>query len=662
MTFRLRPLLLLLTVLSVQAPPCRGDDAESPQELRVAGVVLKWVRGDRDANFARLVPLVRQAAEHGANVVCTTECFLDGYSIDDKSIPLEQFRSLGEPIPGGLYFTRLEQLADELDIYLIVGILERQGQQLYNAAVILGPDGALLGKHRKQKLEHEAVRITPGVDASPLATPIGSLGLMICADRRKPELVAELCTEGADILFCPSGGMFGPRKNDWILQDRSRENEKYIVFTHPTEFLVTDPAGRIVHRVLLGDDLEMDPEEIGTSQDSRGVFYFDFERNENGKWQASTRSGALSRPSMPTHAAKEEVRAFASRRVPDVRLGDSRDAWLKQADALRKRLLHEVMFRGTAAAWRDAPSQVHWHDEVIEGRGYRIRKFRYEALPGFWLPALLYEPAELRDKMPVVINPNGHHGGGKAMPYKQRRCINLARRGMLAYSLEFIDMGQLRDRDNRHNRLVQLDLCGTSGLAPFYLALTRAIDVALDHPNVDPERVAVAGLSGGGWQSILLAALDTRVTLANPVAGYCGLHARIQGDNNIGDARKQIPSDMCAVADYTHLTAMVAPASVAADPTTLKTSAASFQTRFCLGSNESDARHISCAKPLKTSGFISTMIPGRIISTKTIGKPSTGSFTTTSFRLRARPRSRFRWMIRRSFQKMRWPYPCRGKT
>ena len=129
---------------------------------------------------------------------------------------------------------------------------------------------------------------------------------------------------------------------------------------------------------------------------------------------------------------------------------------------------------------------------------------------------------------------------------------------MLAYSLEFIDMGQLSDRDNRHNRLVQLDLCGAAGLAPFYLALTRAVDVALDHPNVDPDRVAVAGLSGGGWQSILLSALDTRITLANPVAGYCSLHERIQGDNNIGDA-EQIPSDMCAVADYTHLTAMVAP-------------------------------------------------------------------------------------------------------
>ena len=76
--------------------------------------------------------------------------------------------------------------------------------------------------------------------------------------------------------------------------------------------------------------------------------------------------------------------------------------------------------------------------------------------------------------------------------------------------------------------------------------------------HADPQRVGVTGLSGGGWQSIMLAALDTRIALANPVAGHCSLFARVRGDNNIGDA-EQIPSDLCSVADYTHLTAMVAP-------------------------------------------------------------------------------------------------------
>ena len=87
--------------------------------------------------------------------------------------------------------------------------------------------------------------------------------------------------------------------------------------------------------------------------------------------------------------------------------------------------------------------------------------------------------------MPVFINVNGHDPLGPATPQTQLRSINLAKRGCLAYLLEFLDMGQLADRGNRHNSLVQLDLCGTSGIAPFYLCLTRGLDVALAHPNAD---------------------------------------------------------------------------------------------------------------------------------------------------------------------------------
>src|SRR5689334_18071273 len=79
----------------------------SSNSVRVAGLVLKWVRADKEANFRRVEPMIREAAAHGALIVCTTECFLDGYAIADKSIPLERYRALGEPIPDGEYYRRL---------------------------------------------------------------------------------------------------------------------------------------------------------------------------------------------------------------------------------------------------------------------------------------------------------------------------------------------------------------------------------------------------------------------------------------------------------------------------------------------------------------------------------------------------------------------------
>lgn len=255
---------------------------------------------------------------------------------------------------------------------------------------------------------------------------------------------------------------------------------------------------------------------------------------------------------------RAELRTYVSARIPRHQPSTTLKAWQPLARDIRQKMLEQVVFRGEAARWRTAKTQVEWLGTIDGGPGYQIRKFRYEALPGFWIPALLYEPRKLSDKMPVFINVNGHHAGGKAMPYKQRRCINLARRGVLAFNLEFINMGQLRNQDNLHNRLVQLDLCGTSGLAPFYLTLQRGLDVALTHPHADLTRVGVAGLSGGGWQTIFLAALDPRITLANPVAGYNSLFDRIRNHRDVGDA-EQISSDMATVGDYTHLTALLAP-------------------------------------------------------------------------------------------------------
>lgn len=272
------PLLLALAALF---SPSGGAAQEGraapakPQTVRVAGIVLKWLRGDKAANYRRIEPLIREAASRGAQIVCTTECFLDGYAIADKTIPLEQYRALGEPIPQGEYFRKLSGLARELNIFLIAGMLEADGERRFNTTVLISPRGELVGKYHKQRLEHEAVRNTAGNDSSVLETPFGRLGVMICADRRFPDVVKGFCERGAEFLICPSGGMFGPEKNDPLLQARSKENRKFIVFVHPAEFLVTGPDGTILERTVLGDKLLITPEQVGTAADSQRVFYFD---------------------------------------------------------------------------------------------------------------------------------------------------------------------------------------------------------------------------------------------------------------------------------------------------------------------------------------------------------------------------------------------------
>ena len=267
-----------LALLMTFSSPTQSEESDSKPTIKVAGIVLKWVRGDKAANFQRIEPLIREAAAQGADLVCTTECFLDGYAIADKTIPLEDYRVLGEAIPTGAYFKRLANLTAELQIHLIAGMTEADGEDRYNTAVLLGPKGELLGKYRKQKLQHESVRNQPGTGSPVFTTSLGRIGVMICADRTEPGIVKSFCASGADFLICPSGGMFGPKSNDPIVQARSRENEIYIVFVHPAEFLVTGPDGTNEACTVLGNQLLVQKQEIDTLLDTRRVFYFELPR------------------------------------------------------------------------------------------------------------------------------------------------------------------------------------------------------------------------------------------------------------------------------------------------------------------------------------------------------------------------------------------------
>jgi hypothetical protein len=113
-----------------------------------------------------------------------------------------------------------------------------------------------------------------------------------------------------------------------------------------------------------------------------------------------------------------------------------------------------------------------------------------------------------------------------ANDYIQMRCINEAKKGALALNFEWLGMGQLKMDGFSHARSNQLDLVGTNGVALHYLSQKRGLDILLAHPNADPSRVAVTGLSGGGWQTILISSLDPRVTIAAPVAGYSSFVTR----------------------------------------------------------------------------------------------------------------------------------------
>jgi hypothetical protein len=274
--------------------------------------------------------------------------------------------------------------------------------------------------------------------------------------------------------------------------------------------------------------------------------------------QSSDVAAILAHPILDPKLTLQEVQDYTEARVPRMPKVSTAAEWNAFAAKTREDVLNKIVFRGeTARQWRDAKTRVEWLDTIPGGPGYHIRKVRYEALPGLWIPALLYEPENARGPIPVHLAVNGHEPLGKTAPYKQIRCINLAKRGVASLNLEWLYFGQLRSDDFAHYNMNQLDLCGVSGLAPFYLAMSRGLDVLLSLPYADAKRVAVSGLSGGGWQTIFISSLDPRVTFCNPVAGYSSFRTRARHPTDLGDS-EQTPNDLATVADYTHLTAMLA--------------------------------------------------------------------------------------------------------
>ena len=267
----------------------------------------------------------------------------------------------------------------------------------------------------------------------------------------------------------------------------------------------------------------------------------------------------LAQPIQTPDVTAYQLRQYLMVRVAPLPSPQGAADWTAEVKRIRRHLLDEVVFHGWPAEWVNAPPKFE-EAGVIEGNGYRIRKFRYEIIPGFQSAALLYEPDHLAGKIPAILNVNGHVGPlGKAIEYKQKRCINYAKHGMLALSLEWLAFGELTAPENDHAFAAHLDLVGMNGVGLFYLAMRRGLDYLYEHHNTDRSRLGVTGLSGGGWQTIMLSSLDERVVAAVPVAGFAGPVTAIEHPEYIGNDIEQNPTDFRDGQDYTHLAAMRAP-------------------------------------------------------------------------------------------------------
>jgi dienelactone hydrolase len=266
----------------------------------------------------------------------------------------------------------------------------------------------------------------------------------------------------------------------------------------------------------------------------------------------------LNPPVQPVPVTAFQLQRYLMKRIPKLFSVTSADQWKAEAQKLRRHLLEDIAFHGWPRDWVDAAPRVQEMGVLETGNGYRLRELRYEIVPGYQSTAILYEPDKINGRVPAILNVHGHDPLGKAAEYKQKRCINFAKRGVLALSLEWPGFGELAQPENAHDYGAHLDLVGANALGFFYLAMRRGLDYLTTLPQVDPTRLGVTGLSGGGWQTITLSALDERVAVMVEVAGFGALESNLTHPIDT-DEIEENPTDFTAGQDYPALVALRAP-------------------------------------------------------------------------------------------------------
>ena len=169
--------------------------------VTVASVQMEPRIGHKEDNVARSVALVEGAAAGGAALVVLPELTNTGYVFESRA---EAF-ALAEAVPGGPTTQAWIEVARRCNIHIVAGIAERDGDRLYNAAVVVGP-GGWLGTYRKLHLwGDEHLFFEAGDKGLPLFhTPWGRLGVVICYDGWFPEVYRLLAMQGADVVAMPT--------------------------------------------------------------------------------------------------------------------------------------------------------------------------------------------------------------------------------------------------------------------------------------------------------------------------------------------------------------------------------------------------------------------------------------------------------------------------
>ena len=162
---------------------------------------------DKQANINKAVDRIREAGKKGARIICLQELFASVYFCREENY---EYFKLAEPVPGPTT-KRLQDIAAELDVVLLVSLFEKRASGIYhNTLAVIDADGSYLGKYRKNHIPddpgyYEKFYFTPGDSGYPVFnTKYACIAGLVCWDQWYPEAARIASLMGAEILFYPT--------------------------------------------------------------------------------------------------------------------------------------------------------------------------------------------------------------------------------------------------------------------------------------------------------------------------------------------------------------------------------------------------------------------------------------------------------------------------
>jgi N-carbamoylputrescine amidase len=232
------------------------------KNIRIAAVIFNSIVNEVDSNLKRMAPLIEQAKDRGAELICFPELNVTGYSTKAS------IEDAAEPIPGPISRC-LQQMAREFQMAILAGMAQKgDSGRIFAGHLVVSPQ-KVLGVYQKVHIAPPESKIFAAGSAIPLFAVAGiNLGIQLCYDAHFPELSTRMAVDGADVIFMPHASPRGTpsqKLRSWLrhLTARAFDNGVFIVACNqtgdnqnglkfPGVAVVIEPSGEIIDKDISG--------------------------------------------------------------------------------------------------------------------------------------------------------------------------------------------------------------------------------------------------------------------------------------------------------------------------------------------------------------------------------------------------------------------------